>query len=71
MTSKEFVIWMKGIVAASNNYNINPATWDSIKDTLEKVEDEKIPSIQFFPYTQVKGVNYTETRSDKIKNNDD
>ena len=39
MTSKEFVIWMKGIVAASNNYNISPATWDEIKEQLEKVKD--------------------------------
>ncbi len=70
MTSKEFVIWMKGIVAASNNYNVTPGTWDSIKETLDKVEDNE-PQIQFFPYTQVRGMNYTETRSDKIKDNDD
>jgi len=70
MTSKEFVIWMKGIVAASNNYNVTPNTWDMIKETLEKVEDDE-PQIQFFPYTQIRGINYTETRSDKIKDNDD
>lgn len=67
MTSEEFVIWMKGIVVASNNYNITPATWDEIKETLDKVEKEIKPQIQFFPYTQVRGTNYTETRSDKIK----
>jgi hypothetical protein len=73
MNSKEFVIWMKGIVVASNNYNITPATWDEIKETLDKVEEEKKPQIQFFPYTKIRGMNYTETRSDinnKIENND-
>ena len=73
MTSEEFVIWMKGIVVASNNYNITPATWDEIKETLDKVKKEVKPQIQFFPYTQIRGMNYTETRSDinnKIENND-
>ncbi len=39
MTSNEFVIWMKGIVVASNNYNITPATWDEIKENLKNVKD--------------------------------
>ena len=69
MTSKEFVIWMKGIVAASNNYNISPSTWDEIKEQLEKVKNDE-SSVQIFPYTQIRGINYTETRSDKIKDND-
>jgi wyosine [tRNA(Phe)-imidazoG37] synthetase (radical SAM superfamily) len=60
---------MKGIVAASNNYNVTPGTWDNIKETLEKVEDNE-SKVQYFPYTQIRGINYTETRSDKIKNDD-
>ena len=71
MTSKEFVIWLRGFIAASNNYNITPAQFDELKDTLLKVEDEIKPQIQFFPYTKIRGMNYTETRSDKTKNNDD
>ena len=71
MTSKEFVIWLKGFIAASNNFNITPAQYDELKDTLSKVNDDELPKIQFFPYTQIKGINYTETRSDKIKDNDD
>ena len=39
------------------------------KETLEKVKDDE-SSVQIFPYTQVRGINYTETRSDKIKDND-
>ena len=65
MTNREFVIWLKGFIAASNNYNITPAQFDELKDTLSKVEDDVKPQIQLFPYTQVRGMNYTETRSDK------
>jgi len=39
MTSKEFVIWLRGFVAASHNYNITPKQWDELKDTLKTVED--------------------------------
>lgn len=70
MTNREFVIWLKGFIAASNNYNITPAQFDELKDTLSKVEDEVKPQIQFFPYTQIRGTNYTETNPYKIKNND-
>lgn len=42
MTSKEFVMWMKGFTAASNEYNITPSQWLSIVDALNKVEDETI-----------------------------
>ena len=66
MNSKEFVIWLKGFIAASNNYNITPKQYDELKDTLAKVNDNELPQIQYFPYTKVQGINYTETRSDKI-----
>ena len=39
MTSKEFVIWLKGFVAGSNNFNLTPAGWESVKEELEKVND--------------------------------
>jgi hypothetical protein len=39
MTSKEFVIWLQGFVAASHKYNITPAQWDEIKDKLETIVD--------------------------------
>jgi hypothetical protein len=66
MSSKEFVIWLKGFIAASNNYNVTPKQFDELKDTLSKVNDSELPDIQYFPYTQVKAKNYTETRTDKI-----
>ena len=32
MTSKEFVIWLKGFSKAANSYNITPAQWDEIQE---------------------------------------
>jgi hypothetical protein len=66
MNSKEFVIWLKGIIAASNSYNITPKQFDELKDTLSKVNDNELPNVNYFPYTKIQGINYTETRSDKI-----
>lgn len=39
MTSNEFVIWLKGFVAASNNWNLTPAAWQELKDKLDKVKE--------------------------------
>ena len=41
MTSKEFVIWMKGFITACNDYAPTPKQWDIIKEELEKVSDEQ------------------------------
>lgn len=45
MTSKEFVIWLKGFVAGSNNYNLTPSGWEALKNNLEQVEDDGINAI--------------------------
>jgi hypothetical protein len=42
MTPYEFVIWMKGFVAASNHWNLTPKAWDEVKETLMLVSDDKI-----------------------------
>ncbi len=42
MTSNEFVIWLKGFIAGSNNYNLTPQGWEVLKNNLEKVNDNKI-----------------------------
>ena len=39
MTSRDFVIWLKGFIAGSNNFNLTPAGWDELKGQLNKVED--------------------------------
>jgi len=37
MTSKEFVIWMKGFMEACNDYTATPKQWDRIKEELENI----------------------------------
>ena len=39
MTSKEYIIWLKGFVTACNDYAPTPKQWDTIKEELEKVND--------------------------------
>ena len=58
MTSKEFVIWLKGFVAGSNNFNLTPAGWDEVKEQLNKINDNLFPG-----YT-------TTTTYDKLDSND-
>ena len=58
MTSKEFVIWLKGFVAGSNNFNLTPAGWDEVKEQLDKINDNLFPG-----YT-------TTTTYDKLDSND-
>jgi hypothetical protein len=67
MTSKEFVIWLKGFATASNNYSITPKQWDDLKDKLGEVNDDSLSTLQIFPYTQVKGINYNSTFTSEIK----
>lgn len=40
MTSRDFVIWLKGFVAASHNYNITPKQWDELREQLNTVNDK-------------------------------
>jgi hypothetical protein len=39
MTSKEFVIWLKGFTEGVHEYNLTPKQWDSLKEKLEEVND--------------------------------
>lgn len=49
MTSKEFVIWLKGFTEGVHEFNITPKQWDILKDKLAEVSDlsntRSIPSI--------------------------
>ena len=40
MTSKEFVLWLKGFTEGVHEYNITPKQWDLLKEKLEEVKDE-------------------------------
>ena len=41
MTSKEFVIWLKGFTEGVHEFNITPKQWDTLKEKLEQVSDEE------------------------------
>ena len=50
MTSKEFVIWLKGFSKAANPYNLTPMQWDAIVEELEKVDDKDATSTNYEPW---------------------
>lgn len=39
MTSRDFVIWLRGFTEACNDYTATPKQWDRIKEVLDNVED--------------------------------
>ena len=43
MTSKEFVIWLKGFTEGVHEFNITPKQWDTLKEQLAHVDDNIIP----------------------------
>jgi hypothetical protein len=47
MTSKEYVIWLRGFVEACHEYAPTPKQWDALKDKLAEVTDESSPSFPF------------------------
>ena len=47
MTSKEFVLWLKGFTEGVHEYNVTPKQWDILKDKLAEVKDEPTQSIPF------------------------
>jgi hypothetical protein len=40
MTSKEFVIWLKGFTEGVHEFNITPKQWDILKEKLAEVNDQ-------------------------------
>ena len=47
MTSKEFILWLKGFSEGVHEYNITPKQWDIVKEKLADVKDEPTHSIPF------------------------
>lgn len=41
MTSKEFVIWLKGFTEGVHEFNVTPKQWDYLKEKLAEVKDEE------------------------------
>lgn len=38
MTSREYILWLRGFVTACNSYLPTPAQWDELIETLNKVD---------------------------------
>lgn len=47
MTSKDFIIWMKGFTEGVHQYNITPVQWETLKEQLNKVDDTPYVSDNF------------------------
>ena len=41
MTSKEFVIWLKGFTEGVHEFNVTAKQWDYLKEKLAEVSDEQ------------------------------
>jgi hypothetical protein len=39
MTSKEFIIWLKGFTEGVHDFNVTPKQWDLLKEKLAEVND--------------------------------
>ena len=39
MTSKEFIIWLKGFTEGVHEFNVTPKQWELLKSKLEEVND--------------------------------
>jgi hypothetical protein len=48
MTSKEFILWLKGFSEGVHEYNITPKQWDIVKEKLAEVKDEPTSSFPTF-----------------------
>jgi hypothetical protein len=48
MTSKEFVIWLKGFTEGVHEFNITPKQWEYLKEKLAEVKDDV--SLSPFPF---------------------
>lgn len=59
MTSKEFVIWLRGFSQGVHHYNITPAQWDYLKEVLDEVKDDEKNIIK--NYVNPYGGRYTST----------
>lgn len=80
MTSKEFVIWLKGFSKAANPYNVTPAQWDAIIEELNKVDDGGVSigiggtgftnTSTTYSYPEGTKINYTNSQKKKQQLND-
>jgi hypothetical protein len=46
MTSRDFVIWLKGFMDGVHEYNVTPKQWDLLKEKIKEVSDD----ISYYDY---------------------
>jgi len=72
MTSKEFVMWMKGFITAAGEYGNTSTNWSLIKEELSKVEDNSECKCKCntytYPYQGFTGTYVTNDASKQILN---
>ena len=68
MTSKEFVLWLKGFTEGVHEFNITPKQWDILKEKLAEVEDKVLilESKPSFPFGTSNGFFYLITGSNCV-----
>ena len=49
MTSRDFCIWLKGVVVASHHFNLTPKAWECVRAELELVNDDLNPVNEIKP----------------------
>ena len=59
MTSKDFIIWLKGFTEGVHQYNITPVQWETLKEQLNKVSDEPARTSSYGSITFTSGSNGT------------
>jgi len=40
MTSREFILWLRGFTQGVHEFNVTPKQWDYLKEVLSEVTDE-------------------------------
>jgi len=66
MTSKEYVIWLKGFTKGVHEFNITPKQWSNLKDTLNEVSDEPARTSSYGSITLTSGSNGTATSTNSF-----
>jgi hypothetical protein len=53
MTSRDFCIWLKGVVVASHHFNLTPKAWECVRAELELVNDDinQVSETKIIPVT--------------------
>ena len=71
MNSQQFVQWLRGFTEGVHEFNVTPAKWDLLKDTLSKVNDGApitsiTPAKEGFGYYYVSSTNSINPKKEML-----